>query len=117
MTIRLVCNIFSSEQGAAVLLSANESVNETPHRSITTGLLIEALLSDDKGVRETAASLAYNVSVCEAKSLRNGKYIDDSDHEEWVCEVSAALIQAVNVECDLEVGKKIHIHISKLAII
>ncbi|KAI9362123.1 PPPDE putative peptidase domain-containing protein [Zopfochytrium polystomum] len=102
MILRLACNLFGSASLISHCLSLHLTVaassGPVPHRSIMTGLLIESLLSKDTQVKRTAASLAYNMS-CQVWKLHTshskGQAENDVIVEEWVSELVAAVIKAL----------------------
>ncbi|KAJ3074063.1 hypothetical protein HK102_005879, partial [Quaeritorhiza haematococci] len=114
------CNLFTSPTSTRYILSTRTCLPSpppssspsdkppsppTPNRTITTALLIESLLSKDKSVRQTGAALAFNVAVVEAKRRERvgdeKEEEEDEDellHEEWLCEVLAAVVKALESE-------------------
>ncbi|KAJ3158355.1 hypothetical protein HDU86_002820 [Geranomyces michiganensis] len=117
MVLRLACNFFSDAESVEYLLSltrahpaaAASTTPRTPHRTITTALLIDALLAEDAAVRKEAASLAFNIAAEEARSRRRSSaagggggvsadWEDVGVHEEWICEIVAAVGNALASE-------------------
>ncbi|KAJ3099942.1 Desumoylating isopeptidase 1, partial [Physocladia obscura] len=104
MILRLCCNFFAHKQLIEYCLSLHHNVNlpiPTPHRTIMTATLVDALLSDQEAVRQCAASLAFNMAVEAALGRPNG---EDSVYEEWCLEMVAALIKAVETEKSNEIA-------------
>ncbi|KAI8587984.1 thioredoxin family protein [Geranomyces variabilis] len=114
MVLRLACNFFTDSASTRYLLSLTLTTKNsttptaaaTPHRTITTALLIDALLPEDAAVRKEAAALAFNLAAEEARSRRSAAGVSAGDedvgiHEEWLSELVAALGNAlVNEEED-----------------
>ncbi|KAJ3181176.1 hypothetical protein HDU87_001305 [Geranomyces variabilis] len=135
MVLRLACNFFADAASTRYLLSltmttkSNNSNSDstppppptstttttaaataTPHRTITTALLIDALLADDAAVRKEAAALAFNIAAEEARSRRSAAGVSAGDedvgiHEEWLSELVAALGNALVHEEEDEIEK------------
>ncbi|KND03977.1 uncharacterized protein SPPG_01426 [Spizellomyces punctatus DAOM BR117] len=110
MVLRLACNHFTSPTSIAQLLSLSQTLapHATPFRSVTTALLIDSLLSPDAAVRQCAASLAFNISIEEAKSRQSHAGVesgreDEGIHEEWVSELVAAIAKAFEDEEEDEI--------------
>jgi len=85
------------------------------HRSITTAMLVESLLSTDAQIRQAAASLAWNVALAEAAN-KQGSHVAHSpafeiaigpDHDEWVVEIVSALITSLAQELEPEVALRL----------
>ncbi|KAJ3181881.1 hypothetical protein HDU85_003396 [Gaertneriomyces sp. JEL0708] len=102
MTLRLACNHFAHKSSTSHILSLQHTLPPygTPNRSILTALLIPSLLSPQPQVKIVAASLAYNITLEEASQRRTssgvqGSMEDLGIHEEWICELVAAIAKAL----------------------
>ncbi|KAI8815816.1 PPPDE putative peptidase domain-containing protein [Fimicolochytrium jonesii] len=112
MLLRLACNLFpaSSPYLLSLTLTHRTSTTSTPHRTITTALLIESLLHPDTSVRQGAAALAFNIAVEEATQRRKnggvgGAQEDEGLHEEWVSEIVAGVVKCLEGEDGDEIGE------------
>ncbi|KAJ3316408.1 hypothetical protein HDU93_004434, partial [Gonapodya sp. JEL0774] len=125
MVVRMVANLFSDPSSAFLALSLRPPTHHqnTP-RTLITALLVESLLSPDTIVRQTASSLAYNISLA-VQSSYEGSGVDilaggsiwpasnspayhspgfiSEDDESWLVEVVSAVARAAEEERDGEV--------------
>ncbi|KAJ3112439.1 hypothetical protein HDU96_004553 [Phlyctochytrium bullatum] len=117
MSLRLACNLFATDPSLAHYLSSKPvdadpghgatvdasaaSLATVTHRSVLTALLVESLLCGEDGVRQVAASLAFNMA---AKSLViRAVAAEDALLEEWESELVAAVVKAVETEQEHEI--------------
>ncbi|KAL0581184.1 hypothetical protein V5O48_000874 [Marasmius crinis-equi] len=97
--LRLLSNAFSSNVLAPQFFFGNL-------RSETTALLIPSLLHSDAGVRNAAASLAFNMASFlqnrRAEAVRNGSSGGSEknglEDEDWEVEMASAIVEAVDRE-------------------
>lgn len=111
MILRIACNIFANSTLSTTHFT---SKLETSHRSQLTQLLITSLLADDAQIRQAAASLAYNCSTCIAiERLKKEEGIftgmAEQEDDDWLVELSSAILDALTKETDEEIRKFISI--------
>ncbi|RUP47209.1 DUF862-domain-containing protein [Jimgerdemannia flammicorona] len=119
MTLRVVCNTFSNPA-----LPETHLLSPSPaaHRASLTALLVSSLLSTDATVRQTAASLAFNIAAWVAHG-RTGENVGGAsgtvataaawvEDEDWEIEVASAVVGAVETETEEEI---VHRLVSTLA--
>jgi len=103
--LRLLCNCFSNPILGARLLSEHTA------RDKVSSILVRALLEEDNTIRVAAGSLAYNVTCWLRKQRKT--WIDDkasdedrySEREEFEIELCTAILEALEREDSLDVGK------------
>lgn len=107
MILRIACNIFANSTLSTTHFTSNLPVS---HRSQLTQLLISSLLAQDSQVRQAAASLAYNCSTNIAierleKEKGTFKGMAEQDDDDWIVELSSAILDALGKETDEEISK------------
>jgi hypothetical protein len=107
MILRIACNIFANTTLSATHFTSNLPVS---HRSQLTQLLITSLLAQDSQIRQTAASLAYNCSTniaIERLEKENGTFkgMAEQEDDDWLVELSSAILDALTKETDEEISK------------
>ncbi|KXS17388.1 DUF862-domain-containing protein [Gonapodya prolifera JEL478] len=122
MVIRMAANLFAFPDSAKLALSTTSVLPGTPssYRTLTTSLLVESLLSSDTIVRQTASSLALNISLAISSSY-SGSGVDilgggsvfspvdgiheriSDDDDSWLVEMASAVARAAEEERDAEV--------------
>lgn len=103
--LRLLCNCFTNPILAGRLLSEHKA------RDKVSSILVQALLEEDNTIRVAAGSLAYNTACWLRKQRKN--WVDDrasdeagyQEREEFEIELCSALLEALEREDTLEVGK------------
>lgn len=109
MILRIACNVFANSTLSTTHFTSNL---ETSHRSQLTQLLITSLLEEDSTVRQAAASLVYNCSTCIAterskKEEGTFKGMAEQEDDDWLVELSSAVLDALTKETDEEISKLI----------
>ncbi|KAL4250786.1 DeSI family protein [Abortiporus biennis] len=93
-TLRLGCNSFSSP-----FLSPASASNSGKKKTLATNLFVSAVLSEDKNVKNAAASLGFNLSaVVQAKHRQaggNGNGNEEDQDAEWEIEIISAVLEAL----------------------
>lgn len=107
MVLRIACNIFANTTLSTTHFTSNLA---TSHRSQLTQLLITSLLAEDAPIRQAAASLAYNCSTSIAierlkKEEGTFKGIAEQEDDDWLMELSSAIVDALTKETDQEISK------------
>ncbi|GAA5817650.1 hypothetical protein MFLAVUS_011201 [Mucor flavus] len=105
MILRIACNVFANSTLSTTHFTSNL---ETSHRSQLTQLLITSLLEEDSTVRQAAASLVYNCSTCIAterlkKEEGAFKGMAEQEDDDWLVELSSAVLDALTKETDEEI--------------
>ncbi|KAI8841868.1 PPPDE putative peptidase domain-containing protein [Chytriomyces cf. hyalinus JEL632] len=97
MLLRLTCNAFAHSSTVSHCLSLHliAQPQGIPHRTVTTAVLIDGLLSEDNSVRQCAASLAFNMAL---ESVIGKPPQSDEVYDEWCLEMLAAVINALENE-------------------
>ncbi|KAJ1959935.1 hypothetical protein GGI12_004078 [Dipsacomyces acuminosporus] len=105
LTLRLLCNLFSSAATANLAMSpAGDGIAADAPRLQTTELLVSSLLSADTSVRRTAASLAFNVAAYISRNRQqpSGETID----EDWLIELVSAISKGIEDQAGQLLGDK-----------
>ncbi|KAJ3277921.1 hypothetical protein HDU79_002017 [Rhizoclosmatium sp. JEL0117] len=105
MLLRLTCNLFAHSDTVAHILALHLTIPpSTPHRTVTTATLIDALLSPEESVRQCSSSLAFNMAV---EAVLGRPKSEDSVYEEWCLEMVAAVVKALEAEKSDEIGESL----------
>jgi hypothetical protein len=106
--------MFGDESGASFMLSPKTShivdskstpsvSHNIPRCDIVTQLVVDGLLSDKTPVRQTAASLVFNMGLyCHQQKKKDANALHD---ENWIFESVGALLSAIETEEDFESSK------------
>ncbi|KAI9346138.1 hypothetical protein BDR26DRAFT_855911 [Obelidium mucronatum] len=100
MLLRLCCNLFAHKQVLEHSLALHLSIppSSTPHRTVITATLIDALLSPEDAVRQCSSSLAFNMALEAALGRPSASDGGDQVYDEWCLEMVAAVVKSLESE-------------------
>ncbi|KAJ3011637.1 UNVERIFIED_CONTAM: hypothetical protein HDU68_001596 [Siphonaria sp. JEL0065] len=107
MILRLCCNFFAHKDliSHSLALHLVLTGSTSPHRTVTTATLIDALLSPEESVRQCSSSLAFNMAL--EAALGRPTTGQDQVYEEWCLEMVAAIVQALDSEKSEEIALRL----------
>lgn len=98
MTLRVACNALCYPTIPTTHLFSSSPAS---HRGDLTALLVSSLLSPDTQIRQTAASLAFDVAAWIARGRRESP--PHAEDDEWEIEVASAAAGALEAEKEEEI--------------